>query len=206
MNISSDLADLGIFKPGRKKKTKTEKSFDSIYQDALTYSYSKPSEYIITMWDRWKKSSIFNKDLNGKIFEVLIAIVFYRENIRPFYQQASLAFVPNALFDFILYTGEAGIISISIKTSLRERYKQADLEAYALRIVHKNAQCHLITLDEKEAERVTRKIKKNECLGLHNVVVGNSVEFDDYIENLKSFNFSEPGKVPIITTSNCKIS
>ncbi|MDE7137830.1 MAG: hypothetical protein K2O29_05155 [Ruminococcus sp.] len=41
--------------------------------------------------------------------------------------------MPNVDFDIILYTQEQYPIALSLKTSVRERYKQADLEGVALK-------------------------------------------------------------------------
>ena len=41
----------------------------------------------------------------------------------------------------------------------RERYKQADLEAIALKYVHRKALSYLVTLEANEAKSVKAKIK-----------------------------------------------
>lgn len=82
----------------------------------------------------------------------------------------------------MFYTTERGPICISAKTSLRERYKQADLEAIALKYVHRRALCYLVTLDISEAKKVKEKIKSGDVIGLDKVVVATSDEFNDLIE------------------------
>lgn len=79
---------------------------------------------------------------------------------------AKVAFVPNVIYDLMFYTSERGPICWSVKTSLRERYKQADLEAIALKYVHRKALSYLITLEENEAKSVKAKIKSGALLGL----------------------------------------
>ncbi len=55
--------------------------------------------------------------------------------------------------DIVLFKEEKrSPIGISIKTSLRERYKQADLKAVALKYVHRNAENCLISLQSSEVE------------------------------------------------------
>jgi hypothetical protein len=87
------------------------------------------------------------------------------------------------------------------KTSLRERYKQADLEAIALKYVHRKALCYLITLDENEANRTKEKIKRGDIIGLDKVIVATSNEFDDLIGELKGYEFLEPPTVKIIESN-----
>ena len=72
-----------------------------------------------------------------------------------------------------------------MKTSLRERYKQADLESIALKYVHRKALSYLITLDEKEANGVKNKIVSGDVIGLDNVIVATNPEFDELILELK---------------------
>lgn len=101
----------------------------------------------------------------------------------------------------MFYTTERGPICISAKTSLRERYKQADLEAIALKYVHRKALSYLVTLEGNEARSVKAKIKSGDVIGLDNVVVATSFEFNDLIKELKSFQFSEPPTVKAIESS-----
>jgi hypothetical protein len=104
--------------------------------------------------------------------------------------------VPNVVYDLLLYSKERGPIAISAKTSLRERYKQADLEGRALKAVHKRALSYLITLDDKEAERVSGKIARGEVLGLDKVITATvSEEMDGLVEDLKAFEYVEPEPV-----------
>ena len=78
----------------------------------------------------------------------------------------SWLFVPNINFDFLLYSREYGPVVLSAKTSLRERYKQADLEGMMLRQVHRNAKTYLITLNSDEAKSVNSKISNGQVLGI----------------------------------------
>ena len=88
-----------------------------------------------------------------------------------------------------------------MKTSLRERYKQADLEAVALKYVHRKAENYLLTMDREEAESVSRKIATGAVLGLDKAVLASSDEFDSFVNNLKTKTFISPGSVEIITAS-----
>jgi hypothetical protein len=151
-----------------------------------------------------KHSKIFqkkNNNLNGKIFEYILATLFIRENILPFYLNAKVAFVPNVIYDIMFYTAERGPICISAKTSLRERYKQADLEAIALKYVHRRALSYLVTLEENEAKSVKAKIKSGDVIGLDDVIVATSNDFNDLIIELKKFKFSDPPTVKIIESN-----
>lgn len=180
---------------------KAEIVFDSLFPSFMDVKYDKPSDYVKLYWEAFKKHPEGNNNLNGKIFEYVLATLFVRENILPLYMSAKVAFVPNVIYDLMFYTAERGPICISAKTSLRERYKQADLEAIALKYVHRKALCFLVTLEENEAKSVKAKIKSGDVIGLDNVIVATSNDFDDLINELKSYQFSEPPTVKVIDSN-----
>ena len=192
------LKDVGIV---ASDLNKADKIFESLYDNFLMLPYSCPSEYISKYWSFYQNSRKKNNNLNGKIFEYILSTLFIRENLLPLYLSAKVAFVPNVIYDLMLYTTERGPICISAKTSLRERYKQADLEAIALKYVHRKALAHLITLDENEANSVSQKIKSGDVIGLDSVIVATSINFDNLIETLKNYELKDPPTVKVIESS-----
>lgn len=181
--------------------TKAGNIFEELYPDFMEVSYSKPSEYVSELWNKYEKISDKNANLNGRIFEYILASLCIREGILPFYMSAVVAFVPNVIYDLMFYTREYGPICWSVKTSLRERYKQADLESIALKYVHRKALSYLITLNEQEANSVKKKIKTGDVIGLDNVVVATLPEFDELVAELKAFYFEEPPTVKVIEST-----
>lgn len=193
------LKKLGIVK----SKTKGYKVFMNYIAPDFLNNTMEPSEYVKFCWKQYENSGIErNNALNGTIFEIIIATLFVKENIVPLHLQAQVAFVPNVNFDAILYTNETGPIGLSLKTSLRERYKQADLEAIALKYVHRKAENYLLTMDINEANSVSYKIKNGDVLGLNQAILATSEEFDDFIEKLKKRTFISPGSIEIIKASS----
>ena len=172
-----------------------------MFPNFLEVEYEKPSEYIRKYWNAFKNHSESNNNLNGKVFEYILATLCVREGILPIYMSAKVAFVPNVIYDIMFYTAERGPICWSVKTSLRERYKQADLEAIALKYVHRKALSYLITLEEKEARSVKTKIKSGDVIGLDDVIVATTEEFNQLILELKKFEFSEPPTVKVIESN-----
>jgi hypothetical protein len=183
------------------KDNKAEIVFDSLFYDFRAVNYNNPSDYIIAYWNAYKNHKESNNNLNGKIFEYILATLFVREGLLPLYLSAKVAFVPNVIYDLMFYTAERGPICISAKTSLRERYKQADLEAIALKYVHRKAFSYLVTLEENEAKSVKAKIKNGDVIGLDNVIVATSQDFNDLIQDLKIYQFSEPPIVKVIESN-----
>lgn len=183
------------------KDNKAEIVFDSLFDDFQKVKYKNPTEYITKYWTAYKNHIENNNNLNGKIFEYILATLFVREGLLPLYLSAKVAFVPNVIYDLMFYTSERGPICISAKTSLRERYKQADLEAIALKYVHRKALSYLVTLEENEAKSVKAKIKSGDVIGLDNVIVATNPEFNDLIKDLKTYKFSEPPTVKVIESN-----
>ncbi len=193
MTISKSLKQFNLI-----SGDKIEKIFDEKFSDILTYPYDSPSQFMRHMWDRFEN---ITASINGKVFEGLIATILYRENIQPIYVQAKLAFVPNVDFDFVLYSRQIGPVVLSAKTSLRERYKQADLEGMMIKQVHRKSRNFLITLDPIEANSVNTKIDDGKALGLDQVIVANEIGFDNMIDELRELDFYAPEPIEIITSS-----
>ena len=194
------LKKLGIVKS---KKTRGYQIFMNYIEPDFLNNTMGASEYVRYCWNKYMATGIAgNNALNGTIFELIIATLFVKEGILPLHLQAQVAFVPNVNFDAVLYTTESGPIGLSLKTSLRERYKQADLEAVALKYVHRKAENYLLTMDRAEAESVSNKIIDGDVLGLDKAILASSNEFDIFVADLKTRGFISPGMVSIITASH----
>ena len=192
------LSELGLMVGNR---TKVGEIFENLFPDIFAVQYNKPSEYVQSCWEAYIASGNSNNNLNGKMFELILATLCIRENIIPIYMQAKVAFVPNVDYDLMFYSAERGPICWSAKTSLRERYKQADLESIALKYVHRRALSYLITLNETEAINVKKKIKSGDVIGLDDVTVATNKAFDALVEDLKKFKFERPPTVKVIESS-----
>lgn len=159
----------------------------------------KPSEFIKFYWSKYRSGYKSNNSLNGAVFELLLVISILRENISPVYVQAKLAFVPNVILDIVLYNRKTPI-TISAKTTLRERWKQADLEAMATKYVHREAKCYVLTLSKSEV--LARRKEENSYMGINSFILADTSEYDDLIEEIKKIKISESESVKIIQTDN----
>lgn len=182
--------------------TKAAELFESLLGDFRLIKYNSPHEYVNLYWNKYLSLNERNANLNGKVFEYIITTLLYNENLLPLYIQAQVAFVPNVDFDALLYSREVGPIALSMKTSLRERYKQADLEAIALKYVHRKAKAFLLTMEENEAVNAKNKIVSGDIIGLDAIVVCSGKDIDEMIMNLKnSYQYTIAGSVDIIKSS-----
>lgn len=196
----SYLVQLGFARSGNK----SSQIFESIFPDILQTQYDCPSQFIATHWEVYQQKAAierYDNSVNGRVFEYLLGILLYREKIQPLFLGAKVAFVPNVIFDFMLYETGKGPVCISAKTTLRERYKQADLEAFALKNVHRKARSYLVTLSSSEAASVKEKIQTGDVLGLNDVICADTAEFDQLVEELKGMTFEKPRLVEVITAT-----
>ena len=173
--------ELGLFNP----TTKVAEIWNKIISDSLDTSLA-PSKLVSILWSRYQylPENERSKNTNGAIFEMILGYVLVIKNIQPFYFQTQVSFVPNVEFDFVLFDENKSPWTISAKTSLRERWKQADLESFALKNVFRNARSFLLNLDEAESRNLNYKILNKGTLGLEKSVYARSDDFDELIETM----------------------
>jgi hypothetical protein len=159
----------------------------------------QPSEVVSKLWESYKSDYEGNNSVNGAVFEEILGYTLTREGCLPFYMQAKVAYVPNINYDFIFYDAEEGPISLSAKTSLRERWKQADLEALALKNVHRNALSYVITMDKTEANARNAAIKS--CMALNAFILADNEEFDKLVNFIKSRHLVKAGMIEVIQSN-----
>lgn len=192
MNTRNFLVNNNIIKTGQK----TLECFCGICPDMSVYKNKKPSETVRKLWQKYNKTEACTNSMNGKILELIITIILYNSDIMPFYTNAKVHFVPGINYDILLFSKDNFPIILSVKTSLRERWKQADLEALALNNVYRKAQTYLLTLEEQEAS--VRLNNKDEWLGLDDIIYCCSSEFDKLIDKLKEYKYITPEKIELI--------
>ena len=180
-----------------KNETASTRLFDNLLagETFMTIQYESPKDYVKQYWDALEKAG--QPNLHGNIFEYIIYSLLFRENIRPFYTQAKVAFVPNVNFDALLYNQSAPI-SLSLKTSLRERYKQADLEAVALRYIYRRSKSYLLTMDTREANVQKAKILSGDIMGLDAIIDCNSEDINQLVAELKKMQFTTSIKIDAV--------
>lgn len=180
------------------KMTKTEQIVNEILNNkGNDFRKLKPSLFVTKMYDEYLKNYVGNNTLNGSIFEEIILRCLLLNGISPIYTQVKMSFVPNVIFDIVIYNRQAPVI-LSIKTSLRERWKQADLEAVALKYVYKNASAYLLNNSPKENE--TRKKDLYGYIGLNNFIYVGSEEFDNLVERIKNAEIQSFECIPVFTS------
>lgn len=73
---------------------------------------------------------------------------------------------------------------------------------FLIKNIHRKAQRYLVTLEATEALGIKRKIKTGDVIGLDDVVVATSSDFDELIAKLKAeYTFTEPPTVKVIQSN-----
>ena len=180
------LVDYGVISEASASSSASANLLLSIQPNLDSIKISKPSKYIDFIWREAERDQRLTRDVRGKFFELLVASSLIKNQVLPFFWQAQLEFVPLANFDLVVYTEERGPIVLSLKTSIRERYKQAEFEAQAMKDVHRRALNYLVTIESDEAISLKSKIDSGVLTGIDDVVVANEDSFDRLIERLKS--------------------
>ena len=130
--------------------------------------------------------------MGGNWLEYATLVALKHQGLTPAYWQAEFTAVPNNFNDVMVWSKEHSPVIISCKTSLRERYKQADLEAVALRAHFPNAKLFLLTLDadKKHLARIRKKIAQKELLALQAIYAEDNV--NELFTFLKTLTLTEP--------------
>lgn len=171
--------------------------------DFTNILYTSPKDYVIKYWNAYKNLGNQKNVVNGKIFEYIIETLLIRSGVLPFYTQAKMSFVPAIEYDIILYTEDANGPTpylLSLKTSFRERWKQADLEAEALKNVHRRAKCFLLTITPRDAQDVKNKILSGDAVAIDDAIDCTSDNINDLIADLQSIHFIQ--SMPNISAVN----
>jgi hypothetical protein len=169
-----------------KSSAKLVNTFIKIQPTLDYFPYKTPSIYNDKIW-KLLDSAISDNSSRGSAFEFLIAFTLLRENISPFYYQVEFSKIAWAEFDILIFTKEIGPIVFSCKTSLRERWKQAEFEAQLLKRDFPLSRSFLITMDPNESS-VANKIKNGPKSGLEKVMRSNQPAFDRIIQEIKKYN------------------
>jgi hypothetical protein len=136
------------------------------------------------------------KSLNGGVFQALVEAALLGRGVRPFYSQARMNFIAVAIYDIVVYTQERGPVNLSLKTTIRERWKQADLEGAALKNVYKRSRVYVV--NNSPAETEVRRRDLHNCISIDDFIVCSDVGFDQLIQDLISWKPIAAPTAPLI--------
>tara|TARA_B100000427_G_scaffold327412_1_gene338093 strand:- start:98 stop:658 length:561 start_codon:yes stop_codon:yes gene_type:complete len=166
-----------------------KKIYYKVLSEEILNNYTTPSNFLSVCWDRYKKFNIkrnVNNNEPGKVFEEIFGILLILEGYEIFSKDKEIDGVPLVKPDIMLKSNSDQFIFISLKTSLRERWKQADWESIRFKHVYPDTKCYLITLNETEKKSLKKKIDNNLLVGgLDDVFFGLSEELNSFFELIR---------------------
>lgn len=111
-----------------------------------------------------------NGKANGDIFEGLFKAALIGSGFNHLLTSVEYKVLPYSKIDIVIYTKRAGPIMLSLKSSLRERWKQSDLEFGTIKRINPSAYCALATIDTSGCAMPRRLHSHGKLLGLNQVV------------------------------------
>ena len=169
---------------GAQWKSKSSKKYLEVI--GKIKNYNRPSKFMLEVEANLPPTN----NVRGKIFELAFCEILKRENITPFYYQVRFAPRPIIDFDILLYQSPNRPWSFSLKTTLRERWKQSYLEAVILKNTYPAAKSYLVTLDESEGQRRQQSIENQEMPELNQCILANTDELDFLVNELQKQQFN----------------
>jgi len=146
-----------------------------------------PTERVRGIFKKLRKEGPGSANWNGYLFEALIHRLLLESGIdqKCILVNAKLALIEDTKYDIVLCgqrvrSNKQFPICLSLKTSLRERYKQAEREGMIAKQVHRGSFTALLTMEEKIPETL---------YGLDRIVgCSNPSHLADLVSEIKSMN------------------
>lgn len=146
-----------------------------------------PHALVCVIWEAYENAEIEKgNSQRGKMLEYTVCESLARFGVGPLYFQGKFYGLLYDQYDIAAWTQDGYPIIISCKTSLRERWKQADLEGRLLKLRFTRSKSYLITLEPNEAANTREKIENGEAAGLDQVYLADQPEFDDFVESMRT--------------------
>jgi hypothetical protein len=168
---------------------------------ALTFV---PSEFLaasIELLEKYLEARALSdnekKSLRGYVFQRLVAESLRIAGIDPIHTEAFVTFVPIAKYDIIVPTKLEGIVNLSVKTTLRERWKQAEFEGIALKRVHRRSRIYVVSKDADETRK--RRAQIDQCEAIDDFIDCTSADFDALVAAILSWEPTSLPPVPVIS-------
>lgn len=111
-----------------------------------------------------------NGRLNGDIFEGLFASAMLGSGLCSFIMSAEYSVLPYSKVDMVVYTQKSGPVMLSLKSSLRERWKQSDLEFHVAKRFNRGIIAAIATMDGDGIRHPTGLLNEGKLLGLDRIV------------------------------------
>ena len=124
---------------------------------------------------------IIKNSINGQAFEFIFGLILDHENIVINSYNDEIPNIPLVKPDYIVNKNSNNIF-ISLKVSVRERWKQAEWESLKYKKYYSNAKCYLLMNHKKECSSLKKKLP---LLDIDDIFYAGSKDINDLILKLK---------------------
>jgi hypothetical protein len=176
--------------------TPTFKAFFQDTSELENIEYSSSLQYFSFFWKKYESyktrylrdnGKAINNSFNGKIFEAIFAFLLNREDIKIYSHDECVDGVKYVKPDFLIKKNEYYIF-LSLKVSMRERWKQADWESVRFKKKYPNTKTIILTTNLQEAEGLSSKISD---LDINQICYVLSDDINKLITTIHNFMTSE---------------
>lgn len=156
-----------------------------------------PSDFMGHLETELGQHPRIDRSVHGKIFELGVGECLAHKGNFPVFHQARLRHFPLVDFDWLLYHPSSPV-TVSCKTSLRDRWKMSALEALLMKNAFPNAECVLVVNDTREAAKLSSKLGEWD-IGISRVLCSTSPKFDEFIHEVWERRFQANIALPPIS-------
>lgn len=141
------------------------------------YPYSR---VVSTVWEKAKVRG----EASGALFELIVSACLYDAKVKVFYRHATLERCPKLESDLLVWSQFGSPWCIQLTSTLRERYKLADLQAFRVKSSYSNAAVVLLTMDQFD----TAKRSRGDFESLDELIYCGNEAFDSLVDRLAFAN------------------
>lgn len=157
----------------------------------LDFEYQRPHEFFNYFWDLYEKfkktfkqekNKLINNQVNGDAFAIIFGFLLEREKVKILKMDEELANVKFVKPDFLVKAKNKNIIFLSLKVSIRERWKQADWESIRFKKIYKNSKTIIVMNEKSEINSLKEKIP---FISIDYVFYSGSADINNLFEIIK---------------------
>lgn len=185
---------------GLAKSRSTSTEFLARSQPGFDSVRAPYGEYIQEIWNSAKRLGIASGPQSGTLFEMLIGSVLIAAGFLPFYQKAELHRARNIESDFLFWDKETeSPLCLELTSTLRERYKLADLQAFKIKASYPSAKFFQLTMDFKDAARRSTE----DFDSLDGLIFPGSSEIDTVLQSVSGMSLGQ--SAPLLQNKNTSL-
>jgi len=167
------------------KELKWVSQFETLVPDISAIQASRPSQLTRALWSlSGGETQVGNT--RGHILLICMISALAREQIGPFYVNCGVKGVPTHSWDLVFTSPEGRVIAVSANVTLKERWKNENLAAWALKKVLPQSSAYIVLHNEDEATTIGNKIVRGEAASIDGRAQIFSPDFDQFLAILKS--------------------